>query len=99
MCLGIPWCLATDGLGTGRTFSLLEQVKCAREKYPDISLDKYWSSITSIPGRFFSNRLYTGKTEIGTKSIFLKTKYKGTDVNELIEGLVEGKIEFETMKV
>lgn len=97
--LGIPWCLSTDGLGTGRTFSLLAQVKCARKEYPDISLEKYWTSITSVPGRFFRNYLYTGNLEIGTRSTFIKTEYKGADANELIEGLVEGKIGYKTIKV
>lgn len=97
--LEIPWCISTDGLGTGRTFSLLKQVKCAHNEYPDISLERYWKSITRMPGIIFRNDLYTGNIELGTKSTFLKTQYNGTDVNELIEGLVEGNIGVKPIKV
>ena len=97
--MGIPWCVATDGLGTGRTFSLLDQIRYARREYPDISLEKYWSSITSVPGVFFRNILYTGKIEINTSSVFLVTDYIGNDVNELIEGLTERTIRFRPIRV
>lgn len=97
--MDIPWCISTDGLGTGRSFSLLDQIECIRNEYPDISWCKYWSRITSVPGSLFQNNLYTGDIEVGTKSTFLRTEYNGTDVHELIEGLVEGKIGFKPMKV
>lgn len=97
--LGIPWCLSTDGLGTGKTFSLLEQVQCARKEYPDIPLEKYWKSITSVPGRLFRNNLFTGNIEVGTRSTFIKTEYKGTNVNELMKKLIEGKIGYKPIRV
>lgn|GEM_PF-2862929 len=90
--LGIPWCIATDGLGTGRTFSLLEQVKVAKNIFPQISLKKYWDSISRIPGIIFGDTLYTGNIEVGNCNILLKTEYKGNDVNEMLEKLIEGKI-------
>lgn len=97
--LAIPWCIATDGLGTGRTFSLLRQIDAARRQYPNISLDKYWNSITRVPGMIFHNNLYTGDIEVGTNSTFLRTEYDSDDVNELLKGLVEGKIGYSPIKV
>ena len=97
--MNIPWCIATDGLGTGRTFSLLEQIKVARKIYPQISMSKYWESVTSIPARCFENGLYKGNVELGARSVFLKTEYQGTNVNELIEGLIEGEIGFKPVKM
>ena len=97
--IGIPWCIATDGIGTGRTFSLLEQIKHARSEYPDIPLARYWSSITIEPGFCYKGSLYTGRIEVGVRSSFLLTDYENNDVNELIEGLVEGKIGFKPIRL
>lgn len=97
--LGIPWCIATDGLGTGRTFSLLEQIKAARNYYPEISPERYWDSISRIPGRFFDNRLYSGNIEAGIRNALLSVDYEGDDVNELLENLIEGKIGITPVKV
>lgn len=97
--MGIPWCISTDGLGTGRTFSLIEQAKVAKDLYSGISAKKYWESITRVPGRFFNNPLYTGNIEVGVQSIFLRTEYDGNDANELIENIMRGKIGYKTIEV
>ncbi len=97
--LGIPWCIATDGLGTGRTFSLLEQVKVAKNIFPQISLKKYWYSISRIPGIIFGNSLYTGNIEVGNCNALVKTDYEGNDVDEMFEKLIEGKIGITPIKV
>ena len=97
--LGIPWCIGSDGLGTGRTFSLPEQVRTAQKAFPDVSWEKYWNSITTVPGMIFKNDLYTGNIEVGVKSTFLRTEYYGNDANELIQGLLEGKIGYKSIKV
>ena len=97
--MGIPWCISTDGLGTGRTFSLIEQAKVAKDIYSGISAKKYWESNTRVPGRFFNNPLYTGNIEVGVQSIFLRTEYDGNDANELIENIMRGKIGYKTIEV
>ena len=94
--LEIPWCIATDGLGTGRTFSLIEQARIAKNIYASISTEKLWRSITKIPGKVFNNILYTGNIEVGVKSSFLNVNYYGDDVDELLEGLMSGKIGYKT---
>ena len=97
--LEIPWCIASDGLGTGRTFSLIEQVKAAKNVYSSISTEKFWRSITTIPGRVFGNALYTGNIEVGVKSTFINAEYDGNDVDELLEGILNGKINYKTIEV
>lgn len=97
--MGIPWCISTDGLGTGRTFSLIEQTKVAIDLYSGIPMKKYWESITRVPGRFFNNPLYTGNIEVGVQSIFLRTEYDGNDANELIKNVMRGKIGYKTIEV
>lgn len=47
----------------------------------------------------FHNNLYTGDIEVGTNSTFLRTEYDSDDVNELLKGLVEGKIGYSPIKV
>lgn len=97
--MGIPWCMSTDGLGTGRTFSLIEQTKVAIDLYSGIPMKKYWESITRVPGRFFNNPLYTGNIEVGVQSIFLGTEYDGNDANELIKNVMRGKIGYKIIEV
>ena len=55
-------------------------------------MKKYWDSISRIPGIIFGDTLYTGNIEVGNCNILLKTEYKGNDVNEMLEKLIEGKI-------
>ena len=95
---GIPWCISTDGLATGRTFSLLDQIRCAMKEYPDIPLERYWSSITTVPAFYYGGELYTGRIENGVRSSFLLTDYAGNDVHELIRNLIEGKIGFKPIR-
>ncbi len=97
--LEIPWCIASDGLGTGRTFSLIEQARAAKNMYPHISTEKLWRSITRIPGKVFNNALYTGNIEAGIKSVFINAEYEGDDVNELFEGVINGKIKCKMIEV
>ena len=97
--LGIPWCIASDGLGTGKTFSLIEQARVAKKNYSSISTEKLWRSITRAPGKVFDNALYTGNIEVGAKSVFLNAEYDGDDVDELLEGIMNGKIGYKTIEV
>jgi cytosine/adenosine deaminase-related metal-dependent hydrolase len=97
--IGIPWCITTDGLATGRTFSLLEQIRFVRALYPQIPLSRYWESITTVPAKYFGMPLYTGTVREGVKSTFLLTNYRGTDPSELIANLIEGEIEFKPIKL
>lgn len=68
---GIPWFLSTDGLGTGKTFSLFEQAKCLKRNFPDISYSKIFKSFTTLPAQMFNRDCYTGKISVGAKAEFL----------------------------
>ena len=68
---GIPWFLTTDGLGTGKTFSLFEQAKCLKENFPDISYSKIFRSFTALPAALFNRDHYSGNISVGTKAEFL----------------------------
>jgi len=93
--LKIPWCIATDGLATGRTFSLVEQVKLAHSFYPQISLERYYRAITSQPAKCYGRKHYTGNIELGTEAKFLTTDYEGNDIEELFSMLFDGSIKCE----
>ena len=67
--IGIPWFIGTDGLATGKTFSLRDQVNMAKKYYSDIRFVDYFAGITSRPGKKFNRKLYTGAIEIGTMEI------------------------------
>ncbi|MCC8174636.1 MAG: amidohydrolase family protein [Odoribacter sp.] len=95
---GIPWCIASDGLSTGRTFSLLEQIKEAKKVYPLISYDRYFDSITYIPGVFFQKESYNGTLSAGVNSSVVIVDYDTDDFDELISNLIYGKIKYQFMR-
>lgn len=91
----IPWCISSDGLATGRTFSLLKQINEAKKQYPLIPIEKYINSITSIPGLYFKRNSYSGIIEKDTISTFLVVDYEGNDLNELFENLLNNKLKYQ----
>lgn len=91
----IPWCICSDGLSTGRTFSLIDQIKEAKKNYPLISIERYFESITSIPGLYYNRSLYSGLIEKGVINSFLIADYEGDNVVELLNGILSGKIKYE----
>lgn len=91
----IPWCICSDGLSTGRTFSLIDQIKEAKKNYPLISIERYFESITSIPGLYYNRNLYSGFIEKGVISSFLIADYEGDNAVELLNGILSGKIKYE----
>lgn len=95
--LGIPWCIATDGLGTGRSLSLIDQIEVARKEFPDIAIEKFYTGITTNPAKIYKRQHYTGKVEEGVESKVIIADYDGSDANELLVKLFENKINWKTV--
>lgn len=95
---GIPWCIASDGLSTGRTFSLFEQIKEAKRVYPLISYDRYFDSITYTPGAFFPKASYDGTLHTGVNSSVVVVDYDTDDFDALISNLIYGNIGYQFMQ-
>lgn len=91
----IPWCIGSDGLSTGRTFSLIDQIKEAQKNYPLISVERYFESVTNIPGLYYNRNLYSGFIEKGVISTFLIADYDGENVTELLNGIISGQIKYQ----
>lgn len=94
----IPWCIASDGLATGRTFSLLEQVKEAKKEFPLISNERFMDSITYTPGRIFQKESYDGTLNAGVNSTLLIVDYETEDTEELMRELIYGNVKFQLIK-
>lgn len=92
--LGIPWCIATDGLATGRTFSLFEQIQVAKKMFSNISYQKFFNSITVVPAQYYKRKQYTGKIEEGVEANFIEANYNGLEVEKFLENLIQGKIDW-----
>ena len=97
--LGIKWCLATDGLGTGRTFSLIEQAKCLKEHFSKISNIKILQAITEIPAILFNRKHYSGLIEIGKVSNFIVIDENRTNVEQVLEDLFNNTLSYKIMSV
>lgn len=82
--LGIPWMIGTDGLATGRTFSLRRQVNMAKENNTDVAYKDFWMSITTRPGKLFRRKIYTGSIDIGSKTDFIVFDSMENDVERVM---------------
>lgn len=91
---GIPWCIATDGLGTGRTFSMIDQVHAAKSIFKDVPYESFFRSITTIPARYFNRKIYSGRIEPGTEAKFLVAECHEYDQNTFLGALFEGRIDY-----
>ncbi len=89
----IRWCIATDGLATGRTFSLIDQARFLQKQFPDISLLTLYEHITCIPGMLFSRKLYTGLVEEHVEDRFIQVPYGGDSAYELISMIMTNQLE------
>lgn len=90
----IKWCICSDGLATGRTFSLLEQVKEARKKFPLIPLERYIDSIIYTPLVYFKDKYQEDiKNWIG--NIFLVVDYDGDNIEEILDRLINGSLTYQ----
>lgn len=82
---GIPWYIGTDGLATGRTFSLRCQVNIAKKYHSSISYLDFFSSITKRPANVFNRSLYTGSIDVGNLSNFIVFDSDKNTVESLCE--------------
>ena len=67
----IVWCLATDGLATGRTFSMIKQARELKKLFPQLSNTRILESVTVSPAKFYNRGIYTGRIEKGVRAAFL----------------------------
>lgn len=96
--LNIPWFVATDGLATGRTLSLLLQIQRLKEEFPLITNQRLMESITRLPSKYFNRPCYKGNIETGSEAKFISVEYTGNNVEELLENLFCGKISFNCLE-
>lgn len=95
--MGIRWCLATDGLATGRTFSIIEQAIELKSQFPKISNIKVLQSVSTIPAQVFNRRIYTGMIEKGVKAAFILVNNNSNNIENVLEGLFTGNVSWEVM--
>lgn len=96
----IVWCLATDGLATGRTFSMIKQAKELKKMFPKISNTRILESMTVFPAGLYHRDIYTGRIEKGVQASFLLLD--GFDIDHIeygLERLFSGKMKWEAIWV
>ena len=92
--LGINWCIATDGLATGRTFSMIKQALALKMKYPFLSYEKLFEKMTEAPAKSYNKCSFTGRIELGTQANFLVTKNIFKDESHFFYNLFKGNLNF-----
>lgn len=96
--LHIPWCIATDGLATGRTLSLFEQASVLHNQFPSLRWRELFDAITSIPAQWYKRSIYTGRIEPGTLSEFIAIETMDQDIEKILSGLICGLYRWEYVK-
>ena len=95
--LGINWCIATDGLATGRSFSLIKQAISLKKIYPFLTYERLFEHITETPAKLYNRKHYTGRIEVGTNADFLITDSVFTDKDVFFTELFEEKLNIITL--
>lgn len=93
--LGINWFVSTDGVATGRDFSLAKQAAEIKKKFCRISYDRLFFNITEGPAQLYNRNGYTGRIEVGVDANFLVFNCEETNKNYFFEGLFNGRYNIE----
>lgn len=83
----ISWSVATDGIATGRTFSLLKQCNVLKKCYPQVSCNDLLASIMRRDSMKFTDNLPEFGIKLGSIPIFVGIKTKETLVGSIISKL------------
>jgi len=97
---GIKWCIGSDGLATGRTFSLIEQIKVFKKEFPEISNVQLLKSVTQVPASLFKRAVYTGLVETGVKASFITINFDNSgDMEQSLGNFLLGNTEYDTLSL
>lgn len=88
---GIKWSVCTDGLATGRTLSLLDQIKFFKRLYPEISNSELLNSVTVIPASMYGRGHYTGIITKGTAAIFNQINSNEEAIDKILQSFIVDK--------
>ena len=83
----IPWYLSTDGLATGRTFSLFSQGRALKQAFPSVSWKHIFQSFTLLPARAFGRTHYSGDIRLGEQAAFVAVQTAQTNTDAFFDGL------------
>lgn len=80
---GISWNIATDGLATGRTFSLLKQCLLLNKTYPEVTLSELLSHIVYNNTRVVINKFPRYGIDVGSYPFFVGIKNKNDEMDNI----------------
>lgn len=81
---GIRWSICTDGLATGRSLSLQDQICCFQRIYPNVSDEQLLRSVTVIPAALYGRKHYTGKIGAGVSARFNQLEADADSVHDAL---------------
>ena len=93
----IPWSVGTDGLATGRTFSLLTQCATLKKQMPQITYEKLLYSITEQPAKLYNRQVFTGRIEHGTTATFIGIQSNEKSPEKMLAMLFEGELQYHVL--
>ena len=85
---GIRWSICTDGLATGRSLSLQDQMLYFKSLYPEISNEQLLSSVTLIPAALYGRKHYTGTIKVGMPALFNQLYYDEESIQNVLQSFV-----------
>ena len=97
--LGINWCIASDGMTTGKTFSLIEQANHLRRNYAELSSVELFNAITRNPAQLFNKQTYTGAISTNTIASFLTRNARFDSIENVLNDLFENAVKWEGFEV
>ncbi|MDE6424715.1 MAG: amidohydrolase family protein [Ruminococcus sp.] len=96
----IRWCIATDGLATGKTFSIIEQAMKLKEQFSLISYEKIFRAITTVPAKIFNRDIYSGLIEKNVESSFIVVhNCADYSIQIVLEKLFSGELSWEIIRI
>lgn len=93
------WCIASDGMTTGKTFNLIEQTNRLKHSYTELSSMELFNAITKNPAQLFNRRTYTGSIDVNTIASFLIRNVQFTTVENALNDLFENSVKWEGFEV
>ena len=94
---GIRWSICTDGLATGRSLSLQDQMRFFKSLYPEVSNEEIFSAVTMIPATIYGRKNYTGTIEIGIPALFNQIYSDSERIQDVLQSFVLKRHEITTL--
>jgi 5-methylthioadenosine/S-adenosylhomocysteine deaminase len=97
--LGVNWYIATDGAGTGRTFSMFKQAQRIKKEYPQLSFEELFKRMTLYPAERFKVGGYKGVIAENVSADFAVIDIEFSNMDEFWSNLFNNNWKLDSLYV